>query len=74
MTAVTVLHLHSLFLKGAQSLLWLGRRQTDRYALSGVPDLSLEDKHVPDIHPYNRLLRETRLVTPGEEKPDQEGQ
>lgn len=32
-TALTLLRLHSFFLKGAQSLLWLGRRQTDRYAL-----------------------------------------
>lgn len=72
-TALIVLPLHSLFLKGAQSLLWLGRRQTDRYALSGIPDLSLEDKHVPDIHPYDRLLREAWLIMPGEGKPDQEG-
>lgn len=63
---LTVLHLHSFFLKGAQSLLWLGRRQTDRYALSGVPDLSLEDKHVPDTHPCNRLRREAWLIRPGE--------
>lgn len=73
-TALTVLHLHSFFLKGAQSLLWLGRRQTDRYALSGVPDLSLEDKHEPDTHPYNRLRREAWLIRPGEGKPHQEGQ
>lgn len=32
-THLTLLRLHSFFLKGAQSLLWLGRRQTDRYAL-----------------------------------------
>lgn len=74
MTATTVLHLHSLFLKGAQSLLCFGRRQTDRYTLSGVPDLSLEDKHVPDIHPYNRLLREAWLIVPEEGQPNQEGQ
>lgn len=65
MTAVAVQRLHSLFLKGAQSLLWLGRGQTDRYALSGVPDLSRQDKHVPDIHPYDRPLRESWLIRPG---------
>lgn len=74
MSARIVLHLHSLFLKGAQSLLCLGRRQTDRYTLSGVPDLSLEDKHMPDIHPYDRLLREAWLIVPGEGKLNQEGQ
>lgn len=38
MTAVTVLHLHSLFLKGAQSLLRLGGdRQTDTYSLAFLP-------------------------------------
>ena len=41
---------------------------------SGVPDLSLEDKHVPDTHPYNRLRREVWLIRPGEGKPHQEGQ
>ena len=46
--------------------MWLGRRQTDRYALSGVPDLSLEDKHMPDTHPCNRLRREAWLIRPGE--------
>lgn len=65
MTAVAVQRLHSLFLKGAQSLLWLGRRQTDRYALSGVPDLSRQDKHVPDTHPYDRPLRGSWLIRRG---------
>lgn len=55
-----MLRLHSLFLKGAQSLLWGGGgggdRQTDIH--SGVPNLSREDKHVPDIHPYSSPLRE----------------
>lgn len=51
-----------------------GDRQTDIH--SGVPNLSREDKHVPDIHPYNSPLREAWLVMPGEgeKKPHQEGQ
>lgn len=35
--------------------------------------LSCEDKHVPDIHPDNRLLREAWLVSPGEGRPDMVG-
>lgn len=50
------------------------RRQTDRYIHSGVPNLSREDKHVPDIHPYNSPLREAWLAMPGEEKPLWDGQ
>lgn len=69
MTAVIMLHLHSFVLKGAQSLLCLGRRQTDRYALSAIPDLSREDKHMPDIHPFISLLREAWLGMPGEGTP-----
>lgn len=33
--------------------------ETDRQIIhSGVPNLSREDKHVPDIHPYSSPLRE----------------